>query len=63
MQKKKIPKGKNYIESKLSEIGAKVVKATENAFTAKKLCDETNQLLMEAQTEIASLYETLRLRL
>lgn len=56
---KKIPYAEKHIEAKLSTIGAKVVKATEKSFTAKKLCEESNQLLMDVQTEIADLYESL----
>lgn len=56
---KKIPYAEKNIEARLSGIGAKVVKATEHSFTAKKLCEESNRLLMDAQTEIADLYESL----
>ena len=48
-----------HIEAKLSQIGAKVVKATEMIFSAKKLCEDSNKILMDAQTEIADLYESL----
>ena len=48
-----------HIEKTLSKIGAKVVKATEKSFEAKKLCEDTNILLMDVQTEIADLYERL----
>ena len=56
---KPMPFSEKYIEVKLSGIGAKVVTATEKSFTAKKLCEESNQLLMDVQTEIADLYESL----
>lgn len=55
----KISYGEKHIESKLSGIGAKVVTATEKSFAAKKLCEESNRLLMDVQTEIADLYESL----
>lgn len=48
-----------YVEKRLSAIGAKVVKATERSYKAQKLCEESSQLLRDAQTEIADLYETL----
>lgn len=47
------------IERKLSEIGAKVVKATEMSYSAKQLCENSQHLLLDAQTEIADLYESL----
>lgn len=52
MDKKDIPFVERHIEAKLSSIGAKVVKATEQSFSATKL-------LQDAQTEIADLYESL----
>ena len=54
-----IPYAEKHIEAKLSGIGAKVVTATEKSFAAKKLCEESNRLLMDVQTEIADLYESL----
>ncbi len=56
---KKIPYSQKYIERRLSIIGAKVVKATERSYKAQKLCGESSQLLRNAQTEIADLYEAL----
>lgn len=56
---KEMPFADRHIEAKLSSIGAKVVKASENSATAQKLCEESNQLLIDAQTEIADLYESL----
>lgn len=56
---KPMPFSEKYIEAKLSGIGAKVITATEKSFTAKKLCEESSQLLMDVQTEIADLYESL----
>lgn len=47
-----VPYGEKHIEAKLSGIGAKVVKATEMTHSA-------NKLLLDAQTEIADLYESL----
>ena len=55
----KIPYGEKHIENKLSNIGAKVAKASEMSFSAKKLCEDSSKLLMDAQTEIADLYELL----
>ncbi|MDL2254016.1 hypothetical protein LJC49_08125 [Ruminococcaceae bacterium OttesenSCG-928-I18] len=54
-----IPYGERHIETKLSRIGAKVVKATEMSTSAKKLCAESHELLLDAQVEIAELYESL----
>ena len=48
-----------HIKQRLSEIGAKVVRATEMSFSAKQLCDVSNRILMDEQTEIAELYECL----
>ena len=47
------------LEYKLSQISAKVVRATEISLSAKRLCDASNTLLMDAQIEIADLYESL----
>ena len=48
----RIPYAEKHIESKLSSIGAKVIKATEMSHSATKL-------LQDAQLEIADLYESL----
>lgn len=50
--KNELDYSEKYIESKLSSIGAKVVKATEMSFASANL-------LKDAQMEIADLYETL----
>ena len=55
----KISFPEKHIESKLSNIGAKVVKATEMSFSAKRLCEDSNKILLDVQTEIADLYESL----
>lgn len=52
MENKQIPFAERRIEIALSEIGAKVVKATEMAWSATKM-------LQEVQTDIADLYESL----
>ena len=54
-----IPYGEKMLEARLSQIGADVVRATEQIFTAKKLCDDSYHLLMDVQTNIADLYESL----
>ena len=55
----KVPYSEKHIEAKLSSVGAKVVRAAEMTFEATKLCRDSNQLLLDAQTEIADLYESL----
>ena len=55
--KEEVMNRKRHIENRLSRMGAKVVKATEMSFSAKKLCEEANKTLLEVQTEVADLYE------
>lgn len=54
-----VPFAEKNIEHKLSQIGAKVMRAAELSLSAKKLCDASNALLSDAQVGIADLYESL----
>lgn len=48
------------IEQKLSQIGAKVAKATDLACQAKKLAKSSEAALIKAQKEIDALYVSLK---
>lgn len=47
------------IEQRLSAIGTKIIKASEQSYSAVLLCRETQKLLTDAQMEIADLYNAL----
>lgn len=46
-----------HIEKVLSRAGARIAEATEKALTANELCKDSGRLLMDAQSDIAELYE------
>ena len=43
-------------KAELSGIGAKLVKATQHTFAAKKMCEKANRLLLDVQSEVAALH-------
>lgn len=47
---------KKEMESKWKEIAYKMVKATELSFSAKSMCEESNRMLFEVQTDILELH-------
>lgn len=51
--------GEKHIEARLSKIGAKIESANKCSRRAQELCEDSRKILMDAQTEIAELYESL----
>ena len=45
--------------AELSGLGAALVEATRHTFAAKKLCEEANRLLLDAQSQVAALHKAL----
>ena len=59
LEGKNIPYAERSIESRLSQIGAKVARATESLRRARAQGEDADRLLLEVQRGVADLYEML----